>query len=120
MADTNQQGNKPIANHGTAGIPPNGSSTGAAAANGTAQVAEAVRHGVTALQHGGQVTSDAMRRAGNATAEATKRGSEVGAETMQRAGDAASETMRRNTEALAEGQREFVQRATEQFEDVSR
>jgi hypothetical protein len=81
---------------------------------------DAVHQGAEIAHQGGRAAADATRRAGDVTAEATRRGSKAGADAIQRAGDTASETMRRGAEAFAEGQREFLEKAAQQFEAVSR
>jgi len=80
----------------------------------------AARQGAQAMQQGGRATSEAMQRAGDASADATRRTSEAGAQAMQRTGEAAGETMQRGAEAFAESQREFLQKASQQFEEMSR
>lgn len=80
----------------------------------------AARQGAQAVQQGGRATSEAMQRAGDASADATRRTSEAGAQAMQRTGEAAGETMQRGAEAFAESQREFLQKASQQFEEMSR
>jgi hypothetical protein len=86
-----------------------------------APVSDAARqHAVEAVQQSSQAAIETVRRAGDIATETAQRNGQAGAEAVQRAANAASETMFRGTEVFANGQRQFVQNATKQFEEMSR
>ena len=80
----------------------NGTQGGASAAS------DAARQGILATQQGGRAASEALRRT-----------SEVAADAVQRGSKAAGEAVRRNAEVLAEGQRELMQTAAQQLQQVN-
>jgi len=84
-----------------------------------ASTTEAARQGSQAMQQGSQVANEALRRAGEMTAETAQRGAQAGSAAVQRAGDATGEAMRVGMEALADTQRQLVQTASKQFEEMT-
>jgi hypothetical protein len=81
---------------------------------------EATRQSAQAAQQGSQGASEALRQAGEMAAETAQRGAQAGSDAVQRAGGATGEAMRVGMEALADTQRQFVQAAAKQFEEMSR
>jgi hypothetical protein len=82
--------------------------------------AEAVRQSAQAVQQGSHAASETVRPARDVATETAQRSGQAGAEAVQRAGNAASEMMFRGTEVFADSQRQFVQNASKQLEEMSR
>lgn len=92
----------------------------AAVRSNTQAAGDATRQGAEAIEQAGRSGSEALRRGAEFGAEAARRGSEAGSDAVRRVGEATSETMRRSGQAVAEGQRQLIEDATEQFQEVSR
>ena len=76
--------------------------------------------GAGQAERAGRAGVETLLREGEAAANAARHGIEGNAETVRRMSETVGDAARREVRNLAEGQQQFLQTATEQFEEVSR
>ena len=80
----------------------------------------AVQQGAQAVQNETNAAGETIRQGAGSMADAMRRDGHATANVIQHGADIESEAVRRSAEAFTESQREFMQRATQRFEEVSR